>query len=84
MKYTLRYGDIRFGSNSEEVEALRRALEIRSACREQGRMAWHNSGAETYVWETPLRNGCFELETVTVCEETQIVTYLRTEIALAS
>lgn len=84
MKYTLRYNDIRFGSNSDEVEALRRALEIRAACKEQGRMAWHNSCTETYVWETPLANGLFEVETVTICEESQVVTYMRTEIAQAS
>ena len=84
MKYTLNYNDIRFGSNSDEVEALRRALEIRAFAKEQGRAAWHNSGAETYVWETPLANGMFEVETVTICEVSQVVTYMRTEIAQAS
>ena len=31
MKFTLNYNDIRFSSSSEEVEAMRRALEIFTA-----------------------------------------------------
>ena len=83
MKFTLNYNDIRFNSSSEEVEAMRRALEIRAISREQGRAAWHNQGLETYVWETPLNSGCSEVETVTICEKSATVTYMRTVIAQA-
>jgi len=83
MKYTLNYNDIGFNSSSDEVEAMRRALEIRSLSREYGNQAGHNSGLETYVWETPLTRGALEIETVTVCEESGVVTYMRTEVAQA-
>ena len=62
---------------------MRRALEIRSISREQGNLAWSNSGVETYVWETPVGSGHLEVETVTVCETSGTVTYMRTQIAQA-
>ena len=83
MKYTMNYNDIRFNSSSDEIEAMRRALEIRSASLEKGICAWHNSGVESYVWETPLSRGGFEIETVTVCEASGVVTYSRSEVAQA-
>ncbi|HIB64380.1 MAG TPA: hypothetical protein EYO33_04505 [Phycisphaerales bacterium] len=85
MKYTLKYNDIGFNSSSEEVEALRRALEIRSISREMGKSAWQaQNGNETYVWETPLRGGFCEVETVSICERSGTITYTRAEIAQAS
>lgn len=84
MKYTLNYNDIGFNSSSEEVEALRRALEIRSISREMGKQAWQSQdGVETYVWETPLRGGFSEVETVMICERSETITYTRAEIAQA-
>ena len=49
-----------------------------------GRLAQDDNGVETHVWETPLRNGRLEIETVTVCERSGRVTYARHEIAKAS
>lgn len=83
MKYTMNANEIRYNSSSAEVEAMRRALEIRTLSKEMGSSAWSNSGQETYVWETPLRRGSLEVETVTVCEASGTVTYMRTEIAQA-
>lgn len=83
MKYVLNHKDIRFNSSSEEVEAMRRALEIRTVSKELGGRAWHNSGTETYVWETPLQRGRIEVETVTICEVSGVVTYTRAEMAQA-
>ena len=80
MNYTMNYQDIVYNSSSDEVEAMRRALEIRTASREVGAKAWHSSGKETYVWETPYSGDRVEVETVTICESSGIVTYLRTEI----
>lgn len=84
MKYTMNYRDIGFNSSSAEVEALRRAVEIRSLSKEMGRQFLNDNGIETHVWETPLRNGTREVETVTVCERSGLVTYARHETALAS
>ena len=83
MKYTFNYNDIRFNSSSAEIEAKRRALEIRTASLEHGKSVWHNNGLETYVWETPLAHGSLEVETVTVCTASGVLTYMRTEVAQA-
>ena len=84
MKYTMNYQDIGYNSSSAEVEALRRAVEIRSLSKEMGRLTQDEHGIETHVWETPLRCGKMEIETVTVCERSGRVTYARHEIAKAS
>jgi hypothetical protein len=84
MKYTLNYRDIGYNSSSAEVEALRRAVEIRSLSKELGRQVCSDNGVETHIWETPLRKGTLEVETVTVCERSGRVTYARHETALAS
>lgn len=81
MKITLKYNDIGFNSSSTEVEAMRRALEIRSMSLQNGNSS--QGGIETYVWETPLRKGHREVETVTVCEASGTVTYCRQEMARA-
>lgn len=83
MKYTMNANDIGYNSSSAEVEALRRALEIRSLSKEMGHGAWSQCGRETYVWETPLLRGSLEVETVTICETSGTVTYMRAEVALA-
>jgi hypothetical protein len=83
MKYTMNYKDIGYNSSSAEVEALRRAVEIRSLSKEMGRNIRTDNGVETHVWKTPLRRGRLEVETVTVCEMSGRVTYAR-EIGLAS
>lgn len=83
MTYTINARDINYNSSSDEIEALRRAVEIRSIHRELDRLEPSSNGVETYVWETPLRCGALELETVTICEESGLVTYSRREIAQA-
>ena len=80
----MNYQDIGYNSSSAEVEALRRAVEIRSLSKEMGRLTQDENGIETHVWETPLRCGKMEIETVTVCERSGRVTYARHEIAKAS
>ena len=80
----MNYRDIGYNSSSAEVEALRRAVEIRSLSKEMGRQVPTENGIETHVWETPLRKGALEVETVTVCERSGQVTYARHESALAS
>jgi hypothetical protein len=82
MKITVKYTDIGYNSSSTELEAFRRALEIRSMTRENGNSAWV-SGVETCVWTTPLCTEQAEVETVTVCEESGVVTYARIEVAIA-
>ena len=84
MKYTMNYQDIGYNSSSAEVEALRRAVEIRSLSKEMGRLTQDENGIETHVWETPLRCGKMEIETVTVCERSGRVPYARHAIAKAS
>lgn len=82
MKITLNYNDIGFNSSSTEVEAMRRALEIRTMSLQNGNSS-QGCGPETYVWETPLRKGHREVETVTVCEASGTLTYSRQEMAQA-
>ena len=84
MKYTINYKDIGYNTSSAEVEALRRAVEIRSLNNEMKGKSWKIDGVETYVWETALCHGSFEVEIVTVCESSGVVTYSRTETAIAS
>lgn len=84
MKYTMNYKDIGFTTNSAQVEALRRAVEIRSLSNELGQGFRNEDGIETHIWKTPLRRGRTEIETVTVCESSGRVTYARQEIAKAS
>lgn len=84
MKYTINYKDLGFNSSSAQVEALRRAVEIRSLNRELGLWLQDQEGVETHVWETPLQDGVIEVETVTLCDRSGRVTYARHEIAQAS
>lgn len=84
MKYTINYKDIGYNTSSAEVEALRRAVEIRSLHNEMQGKSWNVDGVETYMWETPLSRGSLEVEIVTVCESSGVVTYSRSETAIAS
>ncbi len=85
MKYQFSIKDIRFNSSSAQVEAYRRSLEIRQLVFERDgvnpRTATRRK--ETFVWETPLYNGALELETVTIDQDSDTVTYIRSEIAQA-
>ncbi len=82
MKITLNHNDIGYNSSSTQVEAFRRALEIRSLSRDNGSSAWRG-GVEICTWETPLYRGKVEVETVTLCDRSGVVTYARAERALA-
>ncbi len=89
MTYRFNTRDLGYHSCSAEVEAFRRALEIRQHSRahgsEYGQLRLVCEGVEVYVWKTPLAQGGVEVETVSVDEEAGIVTYeLQTQHALAS
>lgn len=83
MRYQFNIGDIGFNTNSAQVEAYRRALEIRGFVMERDgvdpRLA--NRRKETFCWETPLDNGKLEVETVTIDQGTSTITYIRSQIA---
>lgn len=85
MKYQFSTNDIGFNTNSAQVEAYRRALEIRQFALERDgvnpRLA--NRRKETFCWETPLPNGCLEIETVTFDQNVGSITYIRSQIAQA-
>lgn len=85
MKYTFSTKDIGFNTNSAQIEAYRRALEIRQIVLEREgvnpRMARRQR--ETFCWETPLANGALEIETVTIDQSAGTVTYIKSEIAQA-
>ena len=85
MKYTFSTKEIRFNTNSAQVEAYRRALEIRQIVleREGVNPRTANRRKETFFWETPLLNGCLEIETVTIDLDNQTVTYIKSEVAQA-
>lgn len=85
MKYQFNINEIRFNSNSAQVEAYRRALEIRELVLAQDGVCPRtaNRRRETYSWETPLVNGCLEIETVTIDRDAGRVTYIRSEVAQA-
>ena len=85
MKYVINCKDIGFNSSSAQVEAYRRALEIRQLVfeREGVNPRTASRRKETFVWETPLCNGCLELETVTVDQNSGLITYIRSQIAQA-
>lgn len=85
MKYQFQMNEIRFNSNSAQVEAYRRALEIRELVLAQDGVCPRtaNRRRETYSWETPLANGCLQLETVTVDLNANRITYIRSEVAQA-
>jgi hypothetical protein len=83
MKYQFSTKDIGFNTNSAQVEAYRRALEIRQFVLERDgvdpRLAQRRK--ETFCWETPLDNGGLEVETVTIDQTSSTVTYIRSQIA---
>lgn len=83
MKYQFSTKEISFNTNSAQVEAYRRALEIRQFVLERDgvnpRLA--NRRKETFCWETPLDNGALEIETVTIDQTSATVTYIRSQIA---
>lgn len=85
MKYQFNTKDIKFNTNSAQVEAYRRAIEIRQFVLEREgvnpRLA--NRRKETFCWETPLANGCLEIETVTFDQSTGLVTYICSQVAQA-
>jgi hypothetical protein len=85
MKYQFSTKEIGFNTNSAQVEAYRRALEIRQFVLEREgvnpRLA--NRRRETFCWETPLADGCLEIETVTIDQANHTVTYIRSEVAQA-
>ena len=85
MKFSFNINEIRFNSNSAQVEAYRRALEIRelSLSRDGICPRSANRRRETFTWETPLVNGCLEIEIVTVDLDANKVTYVRSEVAQA-
>lgn len=83
MRYQFCTKDIGFNTNSAQLEAYRRALEIRQFALERDgvnpRLA--NRRKETFCWETPLENGGLEIETVTIDQANATVTYIRSCIA---
>jgi hypothetical protein len=85
MRYQFSTKEIGYNTNSAQVEAYRRALEIRQFVLEREgvnpRMAKRQR--ETFCWETPLTNGCLEIETVTIDQINGTVTYIKSEIAQA-
>lgn len=85
MKYQFRINEIRFNADSAQVEAYRRALEIRELVLARDGVSPRTAvrRRETYSWETPLCDGSIEVETVSVDLDANILTYIRTAVARA-
>ena len=84
MKWNLNTRDIGFNSSSEQLEAFRRAVEIRDLVRSRdGFKPGKVDGLESYVWETKLGNGRLELEHVTIDSGSESLTYARSEFGQA-
>lgn len=85
MKIQIRLSQIGYSTSSAHVEAYRRALEIRQAVLESEGVDPRRAvrRKETFCWETPLPQGGWELETVTIDQVQDRLTYIRSIVAQA-